>query len=70
MTIPGAAQSKAWVCGRSLAGIVGSNPGEVMDVSLLSVVCCQVEFSASGLSLAQGSPTECAVSNECDLEAP
>jgi len=24
--IPVAARSKAWVCGRSLAGIVGSNP--------------------------------------------
>jgi hypothetical protein len=29
------ARSKAWVCGRSLAGIVGSNPAGGMDVSLL-----------------------------------
>jgi len=43
-----APQSKAWVCGLSLAGIVGSNPAWGMDVSLVSVVCCQVEVSVSG----------------------
>jgi hypothetical protein len=32
----------------SLDGIAGSNPAEGMTVSLLCVVCCQVEFSASG----------------------
>jgi hypothetical protein len=26
---------KAWVCGRSLAGIVGSNPAGGMDICLL-----------------------------------
>jgi hypothetical protein len=31
-------------------------------VSLLSVVCCQVEVSATGWSLVQRSPTECGVS--------
>jgi len=30
---PVAARSKAWVCGRLLAGIVGSNPAGGMDVS-------------------------------------
>jgi hypothetical protein len=30
-----AARSKAWVCGRSLAGISGSNPARGMDVCLL-----------------------------------
>jgi hypothetical protein len=35
--------------------------------SLVSV-CCQVEASASGLSLIQRSPTECGVP-ECDREA-
>ena len=30
--------------------------------SLVSVVCCQVEVSASGSSLVQRSPTECGVS--------
>jgi hypothetical protein len=31
-------------------------------MSLVSVVCCQVEVSASGWSLVQRSPTECDVS--------
>jgi hypothetical protein len=33
--IPVAVRSKAWVCGRSLTGIVGSNPAKGMDVCLL-----------------------------------
>ena len=46
---PVAERSKVWVCGRSLAGIVGSNPGGGQGcLSLVSVVCCQVEVSASG----------------------
>jgi hypothetical protein len=32
---PVAALSKVWVCGRELAGIVGSNPIGGMDVCLL-----------------------------------
>jgi hypothetical protein len=32
------ARSKAWVCGRSLAGIVGSNPTGGMDVCVVFVV--------------------------------
>jgi hypothetical protein len=40
---------KAWVFGRLLAGIAGSNPaGGHGCVSVESVVCCQVEVSASG----------------------
>jgi hypothetical protein len=38
-------------------------------LSLVSVVCCQVEVSASGWLFIQRSPTECGVS-ECDREAP
>jgi hypothetical protein len=34
-----AAPSKAWVCGRLLTGIVGSNPAGDMDVCLLGVLC-------------------------------
>ena len=34
-----AARSKAWVCGRLPAEIVGSNPTGGMDVCLLSVLC-------------------------------
>jgi hypothetical protein len=33
--IPVAVRSQAWVCGRSLTGIVGSNPTGGMDVCLL-----------------------------------
>jgi hypothetical protein len=33
--IPEAALLKAWVCGRSLAGIVGLNPADGTDVCLL-----------------------------------
>ena len=55
-----ASRSKAWVCGRSLAGIAGSNPiGDIRYLSLASVVCCQVGFSGSSRSLVQRCPTEC-----------
>ena len=38
---------KASVCGRSLAGIASSNPASGMKVlSLVNVVCCQVQVSA------------------------
>jgi len=35
MPVPLVARSKAWVCGRSLAGILGSNPLGGMEVCLL-----------------------------------
>jgi hypothetical protein len=41
-----AVRSKAWVCGRSLTGIVGSNPTGGMDVCL----CCVL----SGRGLCDG----------------
>ena len=47
MPVPGAARSKAQVCRRSPAEIVGSNPTGGMDVSVVSVECCQVEVSAT-----------------------
>jgi hypothetical protein len=60
--MPVAARSKAWVCGRALAGILGSNPTGGMDVYLLyQCLCCQVEVSATGPSLVQRSPTNCGV---------
>jgi hypothetical protein len=34
----------------------------------VSIVCCQVKVSASGLSRVRKSPTECGLS-ECDREA-
>jgi hypothetical protein len=45
-----------------------SNSARGMGVSLVNVVCCQVEVSASGWSLVQRNPVECGVS-ECDREA-
>jgi hypothetical protein len=36
--IPVTAPSKVWVCGRSLAGIVGLNPAGNMDVLFLCFV--------------------------------
>ena len=49
LTVSVAAWTKAWVCGRLLAGVVGSNPTGGMDVCLLlSVVRCQVEVCATG----------------------
>jgi hypothetical protein len=39
MPITVAARSKAWVWGRSLSGIVGSNPAVDMDVCLLWEMC-------------------------------
>jgi hypothetical protein len=44
------------------------NPTGGMDVSFVSVVCCQVEVSATSWSLVQRSPTDCGVSNVCDRE--
>ena len=43
-----AVQSKAWVCGRSLAGFVVSNPAGGLDVC---VVCCirTVEWNISDM---------------------
>jgi hypothetical protein len=61
--IPLAARSKAWVCHRSFAGIAGSNPTGGHGMSLLSVVCCQVEVSATGRFLVQRSHAECGVFN-------
>ena len=37
------------------------------SLSVVSVVCCQVEVTATGQSLVRRSPTECGVS-ECNLE--
>ena len=60
-------RAKAWVCGPSLARIMGSNPAWVNGcLSLVSVVCCQVEVSETGRSFVQRSPTECGVF-VCDL---
>jgi hypothetical protein len=46
--IPVAARSKAYVCGRLVAGITGSNPARGMDVCLL---CLYVVLSCVGRGL-------------------
>ena len=63
LPVPVAARSKTWVCGRSPAEIVGSNPtGGHGCLSVVSVLCCQVEVSATGWSLAQRGSTDCGAS--------
>ena len=52
-----AARSKAWICGPSIFGNVASNSAGGMSV--LSVVCCQVEVYATGQSPVQRIPTVC-----------
>jgi hypothetical protein len=39
-------------------------------MSVVSVVCYQVEVSATGWSLVQRSPTECGVSQMCVIMKP
>ena len=52
--IPVAARSKAYFCGPSIAGIVGSNPAEGMDIRLLCLMCVvQVAAFATSWSLVQ-----------------
>ena len=64
-----AARSKAWVWGRSLARIAGSNSAGGMDVvSFVIVVGREVDVPASSLSLMQRSPTDCDASL-CDRVA-
>jgi hypothetical protein len=57
---------KAWVCGRSLAGIACLNATGSVDVRLLWVSCCQVEAPATDRSLVQTTPTTCVGVIECD----
>ena len=48
--VPVAERSKAWVYGRwNVGGVAGSNPAVGHGcLSLVNVLCCQVEVSASG----------------------
>ena len=46
---PSGRAAKKWICGHWLPGITGSNPAEGHGcLSLVNVVCCQVEVSATG----------------------
>jgi hypothetical protein len=54
---------KARVYGPSLAGVACLNPvGAWICLSVASVVCCQVDVSATSRSLVQRSRTDCGVS--------
>jgi hypothetical protein len=60
--VPVTVWSKAWVWGRSLFGVFGfESCWRHESVSLVSVVCCQVQVSATGWSVVQRIPTECGV---------
>jgi hypothetical protein len=48
LRMPLVARPRAWICGGSHAGIVGSNPAGDKDYCLVSVVCCLVEVSETG----------------------
>jgi hypothetical protein len=45
-------------------------PGHGVCLSVVSVVCCQVEVSATSWSLVQRSPTEYVVSQKCVIMKP
>jgi hypothetical protein len=66
--LPVFARSKAWVCGRSLAGKRVWISQGYRCISVVSVVFCPVEVSASDWSPVEGSPTDCGVSG-CYCEA-
>jgi hypothetical protein len=66
-----AARPNARVCGLSVFWDCGFEPRRGHGcLSLVSVVCCQVEVSASGRSLVQRSPTECVYDFECCVVKP
>jgi len=52
--VPVAAVSKGWVCGRSLAGIAGSNPSGSMHVVLLWLLCIDRQRSLRRADLLSG----------------
>jgi hypothetical protein len=57
MSILVADRYKTRIYCRSFAGIAGSNPAGGTNVSVESVMCCQVEVCATS-SLVQRSPTD------------
>jgi len=61
----GAARSKVWVCGRSLARVAVSN--SAWGHGFAGVVCCQVEVSADNSS--RGALPSVVCPNDCDREA-
>ena len=56
--------------GRGLCDGLITRPEESYGcLSVVSVLCCQVEVSATGLSLVQWSPTDCDASS-CKIKKP
>ena len=55
---------RQWPCmyGVRLRGLWVRNAPGVWILSVVSVVCCRVEVSATGRSLVQRSPTDCGLS--------
>jgi hypothetical protein len=68
MPVPVAVLSKAWVCGRSPAEIVGSNPAAGMDVRLLWVLCVRWRFLRQA-NHSSRNPTDCGASL-CVIKKP
>jgi hypothetical protein len=62
VSIPVAARSKAWVCGRSPAEIVGSNPAEDMDVCCECCVLSGRALCDELITRPKKSPTDCGAS--------
>jgi hypothetical protein len=64
-----AARSNAWVCGRPLAEIVGSNPTGGMGVCLLWVLCLPGRSLCLGLITRPEESYIVSCVSECDREA-
>jgi len=60
---PAAALSTAWICNRSFADTVVSNPAGVNGcLPVVSVMCCQVVVMATSLSFVLWIPINCGAS--------
>ena len=68
LDMPMTARSRAWVGGGPLPALPGSNPAWGMDNCLVSVVCCELEVSATDLSLFQRSRTKYVCVCVCVIE--
>jgi hypothetical protein len=62
MPISVSSLSKAWFSDRTLTGVKGLNPTGDTYLSVVNVVCCQVQVSATGRLPVERSPTEWDVS--------
>jgi len=68
MPIYVAVRSKAYFCGRFIAGIAGSNPAEGVDVCFFVIIIFrQVEVSATGWLLFQRNSVVCVRMCMCQI---